>query len=84
MQSKYLTTRDFNCEPKCEGSTVFETLKGFVETEIPPLAIPTKTEFVESLVQKCYQILTEQNCAISPDPYEVYKDEEGFDYVFMK
>jgi hypothetical protein len=66
------------------GSTVFETLKGFVETEIPPLAISTKAEFVESLVQKCYQILTDQNCAISPDPYEVYKDEEGFDYIFMK
>lgn len=48
-----------------------------------PIAIPTREEFMKSLISHCQDRCRVERLDITPDPYEVYKDDEGFDYVFI-
>ena len=47
------------------------------------LKIPPRDEFVEKLISKCNERMNQEELSIEVDPYEVYKDDEGFDYVFI-
>ena len=47
------------------------------------LKIPSRDEFVEKLISKCNERMKQEELSIEVDPYEVYKDDEGFDYVFI-
>ena len=47
------------------------------------LRIPPRDEFVEKLISKCNERINQEELSIEVDPYEVYKDDEGFDYVYV-
>ena len=48
-----------------------------------PVAVPSTKDFVQDLITKCQNRNLKENLNIEADPYEVYKDDEGFDYVFV-
>jgi len=64
------------------GSSSFPlVISDLVQEQI--MRIPPRDEFVEKLISKCNERMKQEELSIEVDPYEVYKDDEGFDYVFI-
>ncbi|CBY21777.1 unnamed protein product [Oikopleura dioica] len=43
----------------------------------------TRRQYVFSVITHCIDRLVAAGESIEPDPYEIYKDDEGFDYVYV-
>ena len=56
-------------------------LAEFVQEKV--LKIPPREEFVQQLISQCQKRVENERLTLEADPYEVYKDDEGFDYVFV-
>ena len=47
------------------------------------LSEPDRKLFIQDLIQTLKKVAQNRRTSIDVDPYEIYKDDEGYDYVFV-